>query len=305
MLSRDWSVDRFFTEAYRDVAGGDYSVNDPVYNERFRLVNRAISGVVGTFADLLAREYLIEQVCVVDNTGLYLTGAASYAAASATLTAVMNGNFQTTDIGKLVVMRSGTSFYLGQIASFVSTTSVTLSGLALPSTDIGSLDDVLAINTSPAAGQINISGLRPMRAANQLNVSLKSTATSQVKALSPEQFDFWQPTDLSNANTLVWSLVGDTINLNWGSNLSGPGTVTIRLPQMPQNVSYGSQLVDVVDGAPVEIALIKLKMILIDRLKKPPVDFSKELQFWISSLYSTYKGNVETEIVQNKIAALK
>ena len=109
-----------------------------------------------TSGDIVARYVVVHQDIAPSiasaGVGKYGTsiGLATYTAATNTLAgATMSVNFAVTDVNKnIMLLSTGTiKVYLGKIASYISTTSVTLAGDGLPTTNLAA-DDITAILVS-------------------------------------------------------------------------------------------------------------------------------------------------------------
>ena len=78
--------------------------------------------------------------------GNFGASAMSFTAATKVFTGTMTTPFAVTDIGKRVVFRKSSTSYEGKIAQFLTTTTVVLSGLALPATDQAAVDAAIVVD---------------------------------------------------------------------------------------------------------------------------------------------------------------
>lgn len=304
-LSRDWTVQRFMDHALIEF-GGAVDKNSPAYVQRHEIVNQTQSTTVNIFYDLVSNSYLTEITILPDTTGRYTSaGAGTWTAATKTLTFVgMNTDFGSGDVGKTIVFRVGALVYIGQVTAYVSGDAVKVDGHNLPSTD-QVVDYVMLSSSTPTGNNISLVGLRLMRTAVTKMV-LESTETETVNAISEDEIRTWQTNGPKNKKTIVWSLVGDQINLRKGDDLTTYGTFTLYYPRVPINVTADTDYLDIPDGALVDIALIKAQTMIARRTPGVGIlDKSAELGLLIQSLYRSAGREIGLELLKDKILALQ
>ena len=300
-LSRDYTAIGLYQQAKRDLSDPD----GLLHNERFDLVDRAVQAVGGQFYDLMSNLYMTE-VNVVDNSsGAYETGSGgTYTVATKTL--VMNTpsrNIVSGDIGKLVVFRIGTSTYMATIQTIVSTSSFTVSGVGLPSSN-GTLDDEIIVGSSVSGNTISLSGLRIMMTGQQIKIELFSTTPNvTVKAGTTREIDTFKTFGV-NRNTIIWAISGDSIVFVYGDSVT-LGSLVLRYPRVPNLVSSDSDSIDLPDGIAIEIAILYLKGLLQQRLTGQKQNNEQEMQTLVQRMQQTFAGEVDAEVVKEKVLALK
>jgi hypothetical protein len=161
-----------------------------------------------------------------------------------------------------------------------------------------------AETVTPVDDVIDISGIRAMfRGGPEVRFMLESTSAGCIVATSKEEHHRFRTSASQNSDTIAWSLVGDSIYVKKGSGLSSYGTLTLWYPRQPLEPTVATTLLDIPDGIPMEIALLKLKMILAERYN---VKFSgeREMESLIQKFYSTLGVATNLEEVKDKTAKL-
>lgn len=292
----------FWREAVEDL--GDIPVSVQHFS-KYLLINRVQELVQGMFADVVAEAYIEETTAVLSTTGKYYVSGASWTASTNSLTATMNTAWSSSDVGNLVVFRNGTSVYVGTIASRTSDTVVVLAGDNLPTSDIGTVNDVMMAATTVSGDSINIGSLRLLRYGNQLNLTIKSTVTNNVETISREAFQKFNASAAQNRNKIVWALYGNTIYLAKGSNLSSYGTLTIAYPSLPTMVSTDSDNISLLDGAMAQIGINVLRAKIQRRLGIPiPETDKNDTRELIKMLYTSYNQDIKKEFIEQKLESL-
>ena len=302
MLSRDFNAAQLWFNAKRDL--GNIVVPDW---ERFDLINRSISTVVGQFYDLLSQSYLTDAVINYSTGGKYDAGTGGTYIAATQVVTLNNpsSNLTNTDLEKLVVFRIGTTNYLGKVLSVLSTSTFKFDGDILPSVDGTIVDNSLSIlDTTIQNDIISLSSLRIMRAGENIRIGLVSTATRTVKFMSQEELDTFT-TDGRNSKTIGWSFFGDVINTKKGDVLASYGTITIHYPRVPYLVSDDLDQIDLPDGTAIEIATIHLRDLIRKRIELPPENNEALKQKLVGNLYQTFGQEASAEIIKEKALALK
>jgi hypothetical protein len=159
---------------------------------------------------------------------------------------------------------------------------------------------------TPLNGSINLANLRIMRTGQNIKLELKSTEATTVKVATMREIDTFPTTAAQNATTILWALRGETITMVYGSSLTTGGTITLRYPRVPNLPTANTDMVDLPDGAPIELAIIYLKTLISKRLDiAPDPNDDQRIQTIIASLIRTFGGEIEAEVVQEKAMALK
>jgi hypothetical protein len=304
--SRNYTAGDVWVNATRDIK---FSQTDLVFNERFDIINRAVDAVVSTFFDLYSNSYMTPQaISSSSSTCKYLSaGTASWIAETGLLYgATMTGAFASTDVGKMIVFRIGTSGYVGYINEFVSTTAVYVRGRDLPLVDgSGTIVDVIVVPTVISGKAFNIDTLPIMRAGQQIKLELESTATKNIKFATSSTLAMFNASAEQNLDMIMWALSGEQILLDWGDNLANPGTLILRYPALPARVVRDDSKIDVPDGAGIEIVTMKITSIVGKRMKIQLADPTPAMSAMISLLYQTFGQQASAEQIKEKIQALK
>src|SRR3990167_3375626 len=210
-LSNLMTVADFWREANRDLN----SPPNVLAFEKFHLINRVCQITQGLLADVVSEAYMKDTTAVPSTTGKYGT-TGTFAVATGILTATMNSDFGSGDIGNMIVLRTGANVYIGQISTQTSGTVVVLSGDNLPATDVASFDTITMASTTPTGDTVNIGSLRMLRYGSQVRLQILSTATTQVVVVKIEDFPTWPTAAPQNSNTIIWTLVGKNVQLKRG-----------------------------------------------------------------------------------------
>ena len=283
----------------------EYKEGSEIYVGRFWLINRAIQTIVGQFYDLLSQSYMAETIATPSSTGKYYSSGASYDADTDTLTATMNANFASTDIGNLIIFREADSVYVGTILSVPSTTSVILMGDNLPSADIATVNDVIMAATTPTSDSISLASLPMMRTGQQIKLEVESTVTDTVQYESTIGLKIWRTTLPGNTKAIAIAFAGSTLYMKKGSLLDSYGTLTIRYPKIPDDVSTDATYIDVPDGITVQLVIAYLRTLILNRLNVRRTDDSSQIEMLIAKMYQTFGQEASAEILKSKMMAFK
>lgn len=298
-LSNLYTVDAFWTEAVRDLG----NVHNVLKFEKFNLVNRACQLAQGLMADVVSESYITDTVVMNSTTGKYGT-TGTFVAATGVLTATMDTGFSASDLGNMVILRSGTSVYVGTIHSRTSATVVTLTGDNLPTSDQASFNTITMATTTPSGTILDFSSVSMLRYGSQLNLQILSTSTDQVVCYPREGFNRWDNTLATNRNTIIYTIVGTSVRLDKGSSVSSYGTITFRYPRIPYTVSLTTEYVDLLDGSMVQVGIMLLRGMIQKRLSLP-IDVDKNaIAEQIVAVYRSLNGEVKKEEVESKIEGL-
>ncbi len=308
-LSKDYSYTKIWTDSSFDIGSPQ---NDPLYVNRIGLVNRAQKAVLGLFYDVMAPAYKDSEMVLTDVNGNYYSSGASYVAVTRALTVTMNAVFTSADVGKLVMFRNGALVYLCTVQSYVSATSIIVQGANLPAANIATVNYVMMAATTLSGDSLDISNLRMMMTGQQVGLIVECSETTLVEPITLEKYKTWSPSNPSNINKVVYCLVGSTLLLKKGMNISSYGTLTIYFSGIQNLGTLDADMVDLPDGPAIELCLIKLKQIRYEQYNqlgmpvKPLSDTSAQTQELVTGLYRIFgRQEIAEDVVQDKIRALK
>lgn len=306
-LSRTWTYADFWRSAYVDDV---FDPNNAVWFLRHKLMDEAIQFTATLFYDLMGVRYFTDQTIVPDTLGRFSnTGTGTYTAATKTVTFVgMNTDFGSGDTGKLMMFRVGSLVYPCKVTTFVDIDNVIVDGNNLPTTN-QTIDGVMLASTAPTGVGSYISvwvgDLRIMSVGQQVRTFLESSSTKNVDNLDVTGVVNFRSAADANKFRIVWALAGENLMLAKGSGLSTYGTLVLRYPRIPYVWTADTDYIDLPDGAPLNIALVKLKSMIQDRIGRPKADYSPQLEALIQSLYRTFGAEASAEVLQEKIKALR
>jgi hypothetical protein len=301
-LSRKWQAGAFFQNAIAPLAELDRI--QLAWVQRFELINIVQLKVVSAFYAPMAAAYMTPAVLQTDNVANYSIGAATWTLASRRLSAPnMQFGFSSTDVGKTVGFRSGASSYLGIIDSFVNTGIVTLTGNALPLTDLASIDDIMTYGTRVSSDIIALAGLSIMRAGDQIKLNLESSATTDVIPVTLEELQHFKTTDPRHSKAILWCYSGDYLLLR--TALSNYGTLLLRYPRVPQEPFYDTDYLDLPDGPAVDLAMTLLRKLIADRFLTSKIEMMNEIASGVEAVAQNYGLQVNKEDMKRKVEALK
>ena len=300
-LSKLWNAQKFHRIG---VGGIDYDPNSQIELERFDLISQTVQNVAGLFYDLMSNSYMTPVVVTADTAGRKNSANGSWVAATNTLTATMDSSVISSDVGKGVDFIIGSSYYCGTILTYVSASSFTVEGLNLPTTD-GTVTTVLILPTKTTSDVIDISNLRTMRTGNQIKIELESSSTNYVRPIASYELKSIRTSAVDSIDAVYYAFSGDQILLKKGDNITSYGTLTLRYPRIPRTVTTDTSAIDIPDGSAMDIALMKYRMTVADRLGRAKIDNASELKYMISTLYRSFGQEVDAEAIESKYRALK
>lgn len=306
MLSRKYTAQMFFAEVVRDIPDQE-ALAGLLDFEKYNLINRSVDLIAGLFYSLMSNAYMTPVTILPDTLGRYsASGTGSWTAATRTLTfATMNTSFGSGDVGKVCVFRVGSLVYIAQVESFVSATVITLSaGNNIPTAD-QTVDYVMLVSTTPTGNIISIADLPIMRLGSPIKLELESTASVTADAVSVSELRTFNSTAPKNVNRIVWAYSGEEILLAKGSSLTTYGTFTMRYPRVPVNVSALTTKVDIPDGPALELAIVKCRMLLANRLAIQVPDATQTIMALVSALYASFGKEIQMEDMKEKVTALQ
>lgn len=301
-LSKRWTAELVYKHA-----AAQFGDMDPVaYADRFNIVNLAQFTVVSNFYGLMSAAYMTPVTLTLTDIVKFATAGNANFTLLGSVLAASSVTFVPVDVGKMVVMRKGTSGWLGTILSYVDPNTVTLYGPQLPTSDQAALDEFMALDTSVTGAVLDISTLPIMRAGGpQVKLELECTGTTFLDTVSAEKYRTFRASDPVNYTKVVWYVSGNYIYVAWGDGLtSGPGTFTLRFPRVPIDVGADTDYVDLPDGAPIQLLLVVVKRMLDNRFIKSKADYTAQLTEAVDSVMRTFGIVGKTEEIQNKVQTL-
>jgi len=305
MLSRNYTVKTLFAEAIWDI-------REEVYRHEFQalhVVNRAVQVVASQFYSIMINDYMTKAVVVLDEVGKYSTGGDAYYTADTNTILVndINEDFEfPKDLWKSVMFRIGESVYYGLVIDVTTTNTVRIIATDLPASD-ASIDEFLMPNTMLDDDVINIAGLPIMRTGQRMRMTLHSTAVKRgiCDHVSIEEINEFQSDSFKEQGRIVFAPAGEELLLRRAEDVENYGTLTLRFPRIPFRAISEDSYIDLPDGAPIEIAILKTKIILSERLKDVQIpDPREEMVRLVRSLFDTFGFTAELEEIKQKVEAL-
>jgi len=155
---------------------------------------------------------------------------------------------------------------------------------------------------TPTGDTVSLRLLRPMQSALH-KVELESTVTNAVEAVSTLALNRWRSSAVQNRKKIVFSVAGDRVFLKKGDGLTSYGTLTLRYPRVPIEVTADTDKVDVPDDSAIQIVLSFLKKILAERMKVK-ADYSDEIVRAVQAINAAFGIETELEEVKSRVAKL-
>lgn len=155
---------------------------------------------------------------------------------------------------------------------------------------------------------IDIEDLPMMKVGQSLKIELQSSVTGLARPVSFQQMQTFNPNSVMEQNRIIYHYAGNKLYLRSGVNLTGTdrfGDLTIWFPSIPDDVAADDDPIDVPDGPAMEVAIIRMKILLADRLGSPKLEMYKEdLPVLIQELFQNYGITATKEKVAQKTKAL-
>lgn len=304
MLSRNYTVATLFAEAIRDAG---HLIGELDF-ERIHIVNRAVAGVANNLYALMINDYMTEAVVSPAGESIYpLANTGTWVLETMTLShPELNRDFTDVHKGRMIIFRVGTTVAVGFIASVVSTDTVVLTGDI--SVGDGSVITLLSPENRLVEDEISLSTIGLKRVGTQVRLALHSTvATGGIcDPMMYEELSVWDPTSRKNTDRIAYAYLGSKLKLKRASNLADYGTMRLIYPRVPVLATGQTEKIDLPDGAPIEIAILKCRLILSRRY--PTVvqvdDPREEMMRLVQSVYSMAGATAEFEEIKQKVEAL-
>jgi hypothetical protein len=293
-------------EATRDVQNETANIE---HFERNALITFEIRNVGTVLYPYFSSFYERTDVFVPKVISKYLkTGTGTWTAATRRLAGTLNIGFVSEDQESIVIFRIGTGAgaqsYLAHIETVVSSSIAVVKGTQLPVAD-GTVNAIEVPPTVLGADGIALSYLSMMRTGAQFHIKLESSVTDFIDPMSHDELQRWDSTDRKNQGRIGWTLSGDLILMKKGSDLSTYGTVVLRYPGLPYPVVNDNTDIDLPDGAPQGIALLKLKRRLRERYgSKPMPEYESMMKNQVEMLLGAYGLSANTQEVRKTVEAL-
>ncbi len=268
-LSKSWTLASFFRRAQQDLGLGPGSRS---YHDRVLYTNSAVEAAMTPIFPLVARAYFTSATLTQSTTPK--TDTATYSGGQITMDAV---SLADSDVGKTVLFVSGGNVYAGILSGVTSNPLIGTVSLVTAPTD-GTSGTVYVVATV-AASPVSLSNLRIARIGDTKWPYLESTVVPQknIRYLPYNEFLGFRASSSLNVDNIAYSVLGELLYLNHGTNISSYGTLTYHYPRLPIPVANDTDYIDVPDGAPAEICLIKLKQIIAYQEKLQSVDYARDL----------------------------
>lgn len=278
-LSRDWTVKKIAGQALRDLV---LPLSCRSYQERVDIINRAVGSFFSSYLPMVSHAYFTP--AAIAATTAQQTDTASITAGVMTFTAI---TLAASDVGsQFVLVVSGTP-YAGYITSVTSTSTAAVSMLQAPADGSSGTIYLFPPQTATTA---SLAGLRIARlgAVSYGYLSSNVVPDKAIRFLEYDHFlgfrDSWE-----NQNTIAYTILGDTMYLAKGSNLSSYGTLTYVYPRLPVPVAGDTDYLDIPDGAAAELVLMKIEEVFARREGKAVPVFNREL----SLLMGTFREEMD------------
>lgn len=151
---------------------------------------------------------------------------------------------------------------------------------------------------------IDISTLRMQRMAVAHMILQNSSLTStSCRAVSPEELVGFRNTDQHSIGEIVYTVQGDSILLEKGSNVTY-GTWILQYIRLPIQVAADADFIDIPDGPACHLVILRLQKILSMRYEMPPKDYQQEMAITMQALYNSLGISVKEQELESKVEAL-
>lgn len=314
-LSKHWTLDKYFREATLDLK---IPTTHEVFVQAAELVNRAVQSVVEQLFPLMETAYLDQAELSPGGSAIIVQDDFTWDAETRTLSRdSLALTFDVLAEGYFILFALSpdppdfpalpfpfNEFGFGHIASIgADLSSVVVEGGLLPTSDRAAFH-VTVIPTVSSFATLSIKHLRIMRAFTS-RVTLESTRLDRpCEAVSLEQLLAFKPDDIDSRRRIVYTFTADSLLARAGEAFPNIGIPTITFPRLPEDVEDGTDLIDLPDGAAIEIGLLKLKNLILPRLGLTKVDYSQQIALGIQGLAQSFGQSLSEEEVTQKAQAL-
>jgi hypothetical protein len=161
------------------------------------------------------------------------------------------------------------------------------------------------LGVSSSSNKISLSGIRASLSGGQVGMIVESTGTTAVGAVTEEEISAFRSSAAQNLKRIVWAFSGDNLLLAKGSSLVTYGTLTLRYSRVPCLTTADTDLVDLPDGIPMEMAILKLKNLIALRVgEKPLPEADSQMSSMLKTFYGQLGVQASLEEIKTKTAAI-
>lgn len=302
------NAEQFWYEATRDIADETANV---IVSDRSEMIDFEVRSVATAMYHLFGNLFERAVIFKKKRRGKYMpSGTGAYVAATRVLTATMNRSFTQDDRECLIIIRKGSGDTADNYQSFIedviSATVVKLKAGELPTTD----QTISSIDMLPTAGTldaINLSRIDMMRLGAQFQFKLESSITDFIDWLSHDEIIRWNTADRKNQGRIAAYLSGPLVLLKKSDNLSGYGTLVGRYPGYPRRVVDRTDDIDLPEGSPTNIAILRLQRTLRRIYTQNPMQaavFNSDLKNLVEMAHTAYGFSAQSQEVKKTVEAL-
>lgn len=155
-------------------------------------------------------------------------------------------------------------------------------------------------SVSQSGDKISLASLRTAMGGAEQKFRLESSLATTVLPVSKEEHGTFRTGSHQNKNTICWTLIGDYLYLKKGTSLASYGTLTFYYARNPIPVSLNDSLIDFADGAPMEVAIFRLKRLLAERYGVK-LGNEQEAADLVKAMYSNLGVQANLEDINDKV----
>ena len=154
--------------------------------------------------------------------------------------------------------------------------------------------------------EIMLGDIPYMQAVGAVGFTLESTAaaTGVAEAMGMEEFIIWRDTKPQNAGRVIFTFARERLRLRKAADLTNYGDLTLWYPALPVMAETDDDAVDIPDGAPSEIALLKLQSLIRERLGIAGQDRKEDYMRLVQAMAQNYGAQLSKEEIKSKVEAL-
>jgi hypothetical protein len=160
------------------------------------------------------------------------------------------------------------------------------------------------LSVSSSADKISLAGIRVNLSGGQVGLIVESTGTKAVGAVTEEEVSAFRASAAQNLKRIIWAFSGESLLLAKGSSLSTYGTLTLRYPRVPCLAVADTDLVDLPDGIPMEMAILKLKSLIALRVGEQSPEIDSQMSSMLKTFYGQLGVQASLEEIKTKTAAI-
>lgn len=154
------------------------------------------------------------------------------------------------------------------------------------------------------SNQVDLSSLSIMKAGKEIGITVASDAVRRgfLHPVGPEVFKSWNPSNFHNKNLGVFLYHHNTLTVRFGTEVVPPASVEVWYTRLPTGVENDSDNIDLPEGAPTELAILKTKQFIVERVGKEQ-NFSDEIRVLIRQLYEQFEFLADKRELEKHIQA--